>query len=62
MHKRSFPQIYQEAFNNLITDTITFSKLLNEIKDAYERAIQIRDKRISQFMTQDVSMNLSLWF
>lgn len=62
MHKRSFPQIYQEAFKNLITDTITFSKLLNEIKDAYERAIQIRDKRISQFMTQDVSMNLSLWF
>lgn len=48
-------QIYQEAFNSLISSSITYSKLLNEIKQAYDQAIQKRDERITQFITQDVS-------
>lgn len=49
-------QIFQEAFNNIITSSITYSNILQNIKEAYDNALRIRDERIGQFITQDVSM------
>lgn len=50
-------QIYREAFKKLIDNTITYSKILNAVRNAYEKAIQIREERISQFITEDVSVH-----
>lgn len=48
-------QVYQEAFKSLIDGSITYSGILSEIRQAYENALNVRDERISQFITQDVS-------
>ncbi|KAI8419706.1 hypothetical protein MSG28_008393 [Choristoneura fumiferana] len=47
-------EIYQEAFNELIQYSVTYSSTLINIKQAYDSALQIRDERISQFITQDL--------
>ncbi|KOB79305.1 putative translin-associated factor X interacting protein 1 isoform 4 [Operophtera brumata] len=53
-------EIYQEAFRNLIENTLTYSGILSETKKAYENALEIRDKRISQYITQDKVFGISV--
>ncbi|KAM3959398.1 translin-associated factor X-interacting protein 1 [Aphomia sociella] len=53
-------EIYQEAFKDLINNTTTYSSILNEIKQGYDNAIDVRDERISQFITQDKVFGLSV--
>ncbi|XP_053614978.1 translin-associated factor X-interacting protein 1-like isoform X1 [Plodia interpunctella] len=47
-------KIYQEAFKTLIENTTTYKDILSEVKQSYENALNIRDERISQFITQDL--------
>lgn len=48
-------KVYQEAFKNLIECSITYSSILQDIKNAYENALLLRNERIAQFIAQDVS-------
>lgn len=48
-------QIFEKAFKILINASVTYSGILNRIKQAYDNALEVRNKRISQFITQDVS-------
>ncbi|XP_059048780.1 translin-associated factor X-interacting protein 1-like [Achroia grisella] len=52
-------EIYRESLKALIENTATYSSILSEIKQAYDHAIDIRDERISQFITQDKVFGLS---
>ncbi|XP_028172714.1 translin-associated factor X-interacting protein 1-like isoform X2 [Ostrinia furnacalis] len=47
-------EIFREAFDTVITSSVTYSRILEKIKEAYESAIKIRDNRIAEFITQDL--------
>ncbi|KAJ2938126.1 hypothetical protein O0L34_g3700 [Tuta absoluta] len=53
-------EIYRVAVNKLISHSITYSGILNEIKSAYENALRIRDERIKQFIIHDVSIHIQV--
>ncbi|KAH9634557.1 hypothetical protein HF086_006182 [Spodoptera exigua] len=48
-------EIHQKAFKTLIDYSVTYSGILDKIKQAYDHALKVRNERISQFIIQDVS-------